>query len=291
MQTEFWQSTRKKPNGNAEGELTIIRFRKVLILASSSLAAMLSSCVTPSLSPANIALWRMECGEFHVKNIGGKPRHLSNGCYLIRHGEQYLLWDAGLEETLIGKPEVSDSQTVSLTKALLPQLAEIGVDPLKIGRLGVSHYHGDHYGQAARFPNARLMIGREDWAEIKSRPDHAALVQPWVEGKAVVEELVGDTDVFGDGRVVIVDTPGHTPGHKSLLVHLSSGAVLLTGDAVHFRDQLETGQPSGNHTDKAAGANSIQRMLKIQNEVPAKIIVQHDPLDIGKLPAFPDAAE
>src|SRR5688572_22956988 len=130
-------------------------------------ALLLASCATTAPKIAEIELWRLDCGKFEVKrNIGGQPRTLSNGCYVIRHGKDYMIWDAGLEDSLIGKPEVSESQTVSLDRALLPQLAEIGITPNKIGTIGVSHHHGDHFGQAARFTKAALLIGREDWADI-----------------------------------------------------------------------------------------------------------------------------
>lgn len=252
------------------------------------ISAAATSCSTaPSTSAPLVELWRLDCGQFDVKNIGGQPRILSNGCYLVRHGGDYMLWDAGLEDSLLGKPQVSDSQTISLARGLLPQLAEIGVKPEAIRILGVSHSHGDHYGQAARFPDAKLMIGRADWASIRKSAETAALVKPWAEGRAPVVELDGDHDVFGDGKVVILSTPGHTEGHRALLVRLRSGAVLLSGDAVHFRSQLETRRPSGNHVDKARGVESIDRMLSIQASEPARIVVQHDPGDVGLLPRFP----
>jgi N-acyl homoserine lactone hydrolase len=265
--------------------------RFIVLAAVAAMLAMTASCSTTATSPSSrtplVELWRLDCGRFDVKNIGGQPRVLSNGCYLVRHGKDYLLWDAGLEDTLLGKPQVSDSQTISLERALLPQLAEIGVKAEDVGAVGVSHSHGDHYGQAARFPRAKLIIGRRDWASIKATPDGAALVKPWIEGKAPVLELDGDHDVFGDGKVVVLATPGHTEGHQALLVRLQSGAVLLTGDAVHFRSQLQTRRPSGNHVDKVRGVESIDRMLSIGKSEPARIIVQHDPDDVALLPKFP----
>jgi glyoxylase-like metal-dependent hydrolase (beta-lactamase superfamily II) len=267
--------------------------RLVAIVALAAMMAATVSCSTTSGSSAArtplVELWRLDCGMFDVKNIGGQRRILSNGCYLVRHGSDYLLWDAGLEDTLLGKPEVTDSQTLSLDRALLPQLAEIGVKADDVRMVGVSHGHGDHYGQAARFPNATLLIGRRDWASIQAAPDGAALVKPWIEGKAPVLQLDGDHDVFGDGKVVVLATPGHTEAHQSLLVRLDSGAVLLSGDAVHFRNQLETRRPSGNHVDKVRGVQSIDRMLSIGKSEPARIIVQHDPEDVGLLPKFPSS--
>lgn len=258
--------------------------RFVMLLVAAVMSAT-SACAAP---PAPLVeLWRLDCGRFDVKSIGGQPRILSNGCYLIRHGDDYMLWDAGLEDLLVGKPQVSESQTISLERGLLPQLAEIGVKPDAIRFLGVSHSHGDHFGQAARFAGATLMIGRPDWAAIRKTAETAALMKPWVEDKAPVVELDGDHDVFGDGKVVILSTPGHTEGHRGLLVRLRSGAVLLSGDAVHFRDQLAARRPSGNHVDKVRGVESIDRMLALEKTEPARIVVQHDPGDVGLLPRFP----
>src|SRR6516164_9204141 len=55
------------------------------------------------------------------------------------------------------------------------------------------------------------------------------------------EPLVNDKDVFGDGSVIVLNTPGHTPGHHSLLVKLPQmGAVIIAGDAAHFRENYDS---------------------------------------------------
>src|SRR5438445_295885 len=70
---------------------------------------------------------------------------------------------------------------------------------------------------------------------------NAAPFAPWIKGEAQVEPLVNDKDVFGDGSVIVLNTPGHTPGHHSVLVKLpQTGAVLISGDAVHFRENYDT---------------------------------------------------
>ena len=62
----------------------------------------------------------------------------------------------------------------------------------------------------------------------------------------------GDTDVFGDGSVTLVSTPGHTPGSQSLLVHLkNSGFIILSGDVVHLQENLEKNRVPSLNTDKA----------------------------------------
>ena len=113
----------------------------------------------------------------------------------------------------------------------------------------------------------------------------------WMNG-GNVEPLTGDKDVFGDGTVVILRTPGHTPGHSSLLVRLKEkGNVLLTGDLAHFHENYDSnGVPSFNY-DRAETIASLDRFKKIAANLNATVIIQHDPRDIGKLPAFPAAAK
>src|SRR4030095_6795084 len=101
-----------------------------------------------------------------------------------------------------------------------------------------------------------------------------------------------DKDVWGDGTVIVLATPGHTPGHRSLMVKLpQSGTFILSGDAVHFRENYENnGVPWFNY-DRAATVASIERMKQIVANLKATVVIQHDMRDIGKLPAFPAAAK
>jgi N-acyl homoserine lactone hydrolase len=99
-----------------------------------------------------------------------------------------------------------------------------------------------------------------------------------------------DKDVFGDGTVVMLDTPGHAPGHHSLLVRLKEkGSVLLIGDLAHFHENYDSnGVPSFN-ADRAATIASLDHIKKIAANLNATVIIQHDSRDIGMLPAFPAA--
>jgi glyoxylase-like metal-dependent hydrolase (beta-lactamase superfamily II) len=98
--------------------------------------------------------------------------------------------------------------------------------------------------------------------------------------------------VFGDGSVMMLYTPGHTPGHHSLLVKLPQmGAVILSGDLAHFRENYDTnGVPTFN-TDRAQTLASLDRIKKIATAYKATFIIQHDARDIDKLPAFPASAK
>jgi N-acyl homoserine lactone hydrolase len=147
-----------------------------------------------------------------------------------------------------------------------------------------------------------LLIGKGDWEALvaaSKAPGPIAFGGPmaapfahWIRGDGKVEPVTLDKDVFGDGTVVMLDTPGHTPGHHALLVRLKEmGPVLLTGDLAHFRENYEgTGVPTFN-TDRAQTLASFDRFKKIAANLNATVIIQHDPRDVGKLPAFPAAAK
>ena len=120
---------------------------------------------------------------------------------------------------------------------------------------------------------------------------NAAAFTHWIAEGGKVEPLGADKDVFGDGRVVVLRTPGHTPGHSSLLVRLKDkGPVILSGDAAHFHENYDSnGVPSFNY-ERADTIASLDRIKKIAANLKATVIIQHDPRDIPKLPAFPAAA-
>lgn len=271
------------------------------LLASAALLVSVAAA-----GAAEIELWRLDCGQIEVRNLGvfsdtfdysGETRTLTDSCYLIRHDKDYMLWDAGLPTAFIGaKADASAVFAPTLVEDLPTQLARIGVKPEQIGRLGISHNHFDHVGQAAIFPGATLMIGAADLAQFKADPLPFAVdpsfIKPWLDGTSKVDPISGDRDVFGDGSVVILSTPGHTPGETSLLVRLvKTGPVLLSGDVAHFEEQFANrGVPTFNF-DRADSLASMERLEGIAKSLKAVLIVQHDASDISKLPAYPESAK
>jgi N-acyl homoserine lactone hydrolase len=273
------------------------------------LAFLFAACAALPLAAdaraAELELWRLDCGRIEVRDLSffsdafnyrGVHRTLTDSCYLIRHDTQYMLWDTGLPAALIGaKPDAKAPVAPSLDVTLTDQLAKIGVKPEQIDYVGISHNHFDHVGQASAFTKATLLIGKPDFDTLKLPPPpfgvEPKLLAPWLSGKAKTEPLSGDHDVFGDGSVTILKMPGHTPGETSLLVRLpQTGPVLLSGDVVHFEEQFANrGVPPFNW-DRAQSLASMDRLTAIAQSIGAKIIVQHDENDIGKLPAFPQSA-
>ncbi len=245
-----------------------------------------------------VTLTRLECGTNAAPtDVGarfsdtyaynGLKVQLTYSCYLIRHGDDYLVWDTGFPMA---------AGPTSPTTSILDLLAQLKVTPAQVKYVGISHYHGDHVGQVNTLPQATLLIGKGDWAvltDTKAAPIVSpAFFAPWVSGGGKVEPLAGDKDVFGDGTVMVLNMPGHTPGHHSLLVRLKEmGNVLITGDLAHFRENYDTdGVPTFN-TDRAASLASIDRFKQIAKNLKATVIIQHDARDVGKLPAFPGAAK
>jgi glyoxylase-like metal-dependent hydrolase (beta-lactamase superfamily II) len=178
----------------------------------------------------------------------------------------------------------------SITRTIPEQLATLGLKPTDIDVVGISHMHGDHTGQAKDFPGAKLLIGKGDFEGSAGKNDPFG---PW-RGADAAERLQlanrADVDVFGDGSVRALNLPGHTPGHLALLVKLASGNVLLSGDLYHAAEaRTLKGVPPFN-TSRAETLASMDRFERLARSLRAKVIIQHEPADIAKLPAFPAAA-
>jgi N-acyl homoserine lactone hydrolase len=245
-----------------------------------------------------VTLTRFECGTNQAPTevnlrfsdtyaYGGLKLQFVFSCYLIKHGNEYMIWDTG---------HSMSAGAVAPKVSLVDLLGQVNVKPDQIKYVGISHYHGDHIGQVASFPKATLLIGKGDWDALTSaKPGPGVNPEPfanWIKGEGKVEPLPLDKDVFGDGTVIVLNTPGHTPGHHSLLVKLpQTGNVLLTGDLAHFHENYENnGVPSFN-VSRADTVASLDRFKKIAANLKATVVIQHDARDISKLPAFPAAAK
>jgi N-acyl homoserine lactone hydrolase len=205
----------------------------------------------------------------------GKPLDVSDNCYLIHHAQGYMIWDTGVTDAVAalpdGQPGQNGGPTWRRTRTLAAQLDELGVKAADIRFLAVSHTHPDHIGNVELFPQAMLLVQKAEyeWPSPfgvgRFKPEHP------------VTKLTGDHDVFGDGSVTIISTPGHTPGHQCLLVKLpKTGAILLSGDAAHFKENWENRRVPSLNTDKEQTLASMQRMAQIMAEQHAALWINHD---------------
>jgi N-acyl homoserine lactone hydrolase len=285
---------RAAPQSAKSREETMNRALTTLALGASLFASL---AVSAQAAP-DVSLARFECGTpqepqavnprfSDTYSYGDLKLQFVYSCYLIKHGDEYMLWDTGHAMTM---PKVAPKVS------LVDLLAKIDVKPDQIKYVGISHYHADHTGQIASFPKATLLIGAREWDAISApKPAEGVNFKPfesWIKGESKVEPQTLDKDVFGDGTVMMLRTPGHTPGHSSLLVKLPQmGPVILSGDAVHFRENYDSdGVPSFNY-DRAQTVASIERIKKIAANLKATLIIQHDARDAEKLPIFPAFAK
>jgi glyoxylase-like metal-dependent hydrolase (beta-lactamase superfamily II) len=275
------------------------------VLALGAVASMAMAAGLSRAAPAGgVSLTRLDCGTIRANDLDafsdtrafvGRKMEITDSCYLIRHGDQIMLWNAGLPASAKGaRLNDTDTFSMSLNKTLVEQLAQLGIKPEQVTLLGLSHYHFDHTGQASFFPGARLMIGAADWQAVRGKPTPFGAspgdLAPWAKG-GKVEPVSGDKDVFGDGSVVMLAMPGHTPGHHALLVRLAGkGPVLLSGDTTHFLENYDRYGVPGFNTDRAQSLASQSRLREMTSNLNATLIIEHDPADIAKLPAFPEAA-
>lgn len=271
-----------------------------LMVAGLAMVLSLLACSQPIVSqapPSGVQrLYILNCGEGVAGDISrwspgvnvGQSMPFADSCYLIRHAQGWLLWDTGLADAVAAMPEglrPSDPRAITWhrPRTLAAQIDELGLKPSDIRYVAVSHSHPDHIGNVDMFPNAMLLVQK---AEYESPTGSALRSRP----VGTVTLLEGDRDVFGDGSVTILSTPGHTVGHQSLLVKLPrTGAVLLSGDAAHFRDNWDQRRVPSINFDARQTSASMQRLANIMARDKAELWINHDKAqrDAQKLsPAF-----
>ena len=252
-------------------------------------------------------LYRLDCGHSLANDESvwtpgenvGRNIEFSSTCWLIKHGSEWLLWETGVPEAALNDPRgwstLPKLIVYHLEKSLIGQLAAIGLKPEDIGRVAISHTHGDHIGNVGLFPNSTIVMQQAEYGWIHS-PDGPndnvnqlmALARKLLGTPKNLQLIDGDADVFGDGSATLVYTPGHTPGHQSLLVHLKkSGFIMLSGDVVHLKGNFEKNIVPSLNTDKAGSIASMERVRQLIATYKATLFINHDKSQIDKLKLFP----
>ncbi|EHR03803.1 N-acyl homoserine lactonase family protein [Bradyrhizobium sp. WSM471] len=258
--------------------------RITLALAVAALVLSCHAALAQSEKTGVERLYVLNCGEGTAGDISrwtpglneGKTMDFVDSCYLIKHAKGWFLWDTGIADAVAAMPNglaPADPKAVSWRrpKTLAAQLEQLGLKPGDVKMMAVSHTHPDHTGNVELFPQAMLYVQKAeyDWPgannEPRFKPSHP------------VELLAGDKDVFGDGSVTILSTPGHTPGHQSLLVKLpKTGAVVLSGDAVHFKDNWDNRRVPSMNANKDQSTASMQKIADTLGKEKAQLWINHD---------------
>jgi N-acyl homoserine lactone hydrolase len=246
----------------------------------------------PAVAQTADRLYVMDCGHNSAKDQSrwspgvnvGKPIEFSDMCVLIKHGQELLLWDTGYPDAVADQPVDTPVGHATRAKKLIAQLSEINVKPSDIAFVAVSHTHGDHVGNVDLFPTATLLIQKAevDWAFAEDKRVPFKKDRP-------TKLLTGDLDLFGDGSATLLSTPGHTPGHQSLLVHLAkTGWIVLTGDAAHFKDNWDNDRVPSMNTNAEQTHRSHDRLAGVVVEKKAALWINHDLPTFDGLKHSPD---
>jgi N-acyl homoserine lactone hydrolase len=290
---------------------SLITLAVLLMLGATKDVNAASALPDPINAGVAERLYRLDCGHSLANDESvwtpgenvGRDIEFSSTCWLIKHRSEWLLWDTGVPESALNNPQgwstLPKLIVYHLDRSLTDQLAEIGLKPGDIGRVAISHTHGDHIGNMALFPNSTIVMQRAEYNWIHS-PDGPndnvnqlmALARKLMGTPKNLQLIDGDTDVFGDGSVTLVSTPGHTPGHQSLLVHLkNSGFIVLSGDVAHSEENFEKDIVPSLNTSKADSIASMERVRRLIATYKAKFFINHYKSQTDKLkllPAFYD---
>jgi N-acyl homoserine lactone hydrolase len=256
-------------------------------------------------------LYRLDCGHSLANDESvwtpgenvGRNIEFSSTCWLIEHGSERLLWDTGVPQAALNDPRgwstLPKLIVYHLDRSLVDQLAEIGLRPGDIGSVAISHTHGDHIGNVSLFSNSTIIMQRAEyrWIHSANGPNDnvnqlMALARKLLGTPKNLKLIDGDTDLFGDGSVTLVSTPGHTPGHQSLLVHLeNSGFIILSGDVVHLEENFEKNIVPSLNTSNTESIASMEKVRRLMGTYKATLFINHDKSQTDKLkllPAFYD---
>lgn len=271
------------------------------IVAGTVVANPADMPIKPSGS-VPLKLYVFDCGKIRVRDMSlfdptlpkGVSKELANACYLIKHPSGMLFWDAGLSDSLVttkGGVDVYDRAiNLSVTHPLREQLSAIGVAPDTIDYIGSSHLHSDHTGNLAYFKAATWLLQQAEYEAAFSDKASQYGFNPadyngLKSGKTV--KIKGNYDVFGDGSVVMIAAPGHSPGHQALFIDLPvTGPVILSGDLYHCIENREKyAIPIWNN--RRESIYSFVKVDKLLKQTGAALWIQHDKGQFDRLKKAP----
>jgi N-acyl homoserine lactone hydrolase len=275
----------------------------------ASLALLLTATVAVSAThpkpPKSLRLYIFDCGTIHTTNGDSYSlkkeemgsTEMSIPCFLIVHPKGALMWDNGdIPDSAFpaggGQAKVG---VVTQDKPLLPQLAAVGYTPADIKYLAMSHYHGDHVANANYFAGSTWLVRKVERDRMFSdtpipRSDSANYAK-LKDAKTVYIDK-DEYDVFGDGTVVILSTPGHTPGHQSLFLKFAkTGPVVLSGDLYHYPEERSLNRLPTSEFNKDQTAASRTWLDGYLKKTGAQLWIQHDIIGYAKLKKAPQYYE
>jgi N-acyl homoserine lactone hydrolase len=219
--------------------------------------------------------------------------------FLIRHPQGNIVVDGGnplavAQDARAHWGALADQFSVNMTEEqhCVAQLRQLDIGPESIRYVVQTHLHIDHTGALGHFPDATVVVhARELDAARTADPSHvhgyvrADFEQAGLDWRAVEGEL----DLFDDGAVRLLQTPGHSAGHMSLLLELDeTGPVLLTADATDSLPQWEGRLPLRVLFSREDAKRSLERLRALARETGSLVVFGHDPENWSSLRHAPD---
>ncbi len=221
-------------------------------------------------------------------------------CVLLRHSQGNVLFDTGCHPSVPDDPEARwGAAMVRIMQPIMKPgdnvigaLGGIGVSPDDVDVVVCSHLHPDHCGCNAFFKRATFIIhAREIEAARAPKAAEAGYLAGEWEQDVPLDALDGERDLFGDGRIVLIPLPGHTPGTVGALAALDkSGVFLLASDTVSLRTTLDTGIIPRNTWNAETLEKSLTEIRHIEADG-ATVICGHDAAQWASLKKGADAYE
>jgi N-acyl homoserine lactone hydrolase len=208
--------------------------------------------------------------------------------FVLRHPRGQAIVDGGNPLAVARDPRahwggLADIFEVHMTEQqhCEAQLAALDLDPGAISHVVQTHLHIDHTGALGHFPDAEVVVHAQELeaARAAASPEASGYVRADYERPELRwRTWSGELDLFGDGTVRLLETPGHSAGHASLLLSLEeTGPMLLTADASDNRDQWEgRAHPRALHSREHAN-RSMEKLRGIAAESGALVVFGHDP--------------
>lgn len=214
--------------------------------------------------------------------------------YLIEHREGVVLFDTGLDPDGAGDParvygDAASSSQMQYTaeQRLDRQLSAAGFNVADVGHVVLSHLHFDHTGGMTLFPHARFYAGEGEMAYAYNPDAHTCGLYRREELDAsqdyawtVVSE--DGLDLFGDGSIVLLFLPGHSPGSLAMRVRLPSRTMILSVDVAHARYGLDTATPFLFDSDSEQAIRSLKQLKRMESRAGTELWIGHDPDDWEK---------
>jgi N-acyl homoserine lactone hydrolase len=273
----------------------------VVLVLATSIAAPSVEAQRVASTPASPRIYVFDNGAitgldpalFNFRRDELREVDFVNASYLIVHPRGTLMFDAGAvpDSHFKGDGSAVVEGVVTATQPLLPQLAAAGYRPGDITYFALSHYHSDHTGNANAFAAATWIVQRAE-REYMFADSSQGIIQPATYDalRNATTKLLDDEDfdVFGDGTVVVMATPGHTPGHQVVAVKLANrGTIVLGGDLYHYPEERTTGRVPTFEFDVEKSRASRARIERFLDDNDATLWIEHDIATHAALPKPP----